>query len=248
MHVTCRKRPVIRVLNKLLLYWSDLQYYKQCHNQTEMKEFYCQKVMALVLGSNYGKRICNIKILTYLHSSPSSFGPVVHTTAWPHYISGQILSSHSIVSSTRTVRPCSPWGGRWIGHWRTTWSTVCSSAPHSQATEEAIPYLYKQERKRPTPVQRRLSRTQALLGRVIPGVWLTVVGDENAEPCGVVRPLCIPLVIRPLCRTYVVVRWTDEMLCGGYKLVSRFEAPCVCTRWTDESWVEQMPRLHDTAC
>jgi len=41
-----------------------------------------------------------------------------------------------------------------------------SSAPHSQAAEEAIPHLYKQERKRPTPVRRRLSRTQALLGRV----------------------------------------------------------------------------------
>ena len=31
------------------------------------------------------------------------------------------------------------------------------------------------------------------------------VGDENAESCGVIRPLCIPLVIRPLRRTYVVV-------------------------------------------
>jgi len=49
-----------------------------------------------------------------------SFEPVVVlTTAWPHQISGQVLSSHSIVSSSRTVRPCSQWGGRWIGHWRT---------------------------------------------------------------------------------------------------------------------------------
>jgi len=65
--------------------------------------------------------------------------------------------------------------------------------------------LYKQERKRPTPVRRRLSRTQALLGRVIPG-WVDAgVWDENAEPCGVVRPLRIPLTIRPLRRTYVVV-------------------------------------------
>jgi len=51
-----------------------------------------------------------------------------------------------------------------------------SSAPHSQAAEEAIPHLYKQERKRPTPVRRRLSRTQALLGRVIPGVCVPVSG------------------------------------------------------------------------
>jgi len=87
-----------------------------------------------------------------------------------------MLSSHSVVSSSRTVRPCSPSGGRWIGHWRTTWSTVCSSAPHSQAAEEAIPQLYKQEQKRSTPVRRRLSQTQVLLGRVISGGWVPVSG------------------------------------------------------------------------
>jgi len=31
------------------------------------------------------------------------------------------------------------------------------------------------------------------------------VGDENAESCGVVRPLRIPLLIRPLRRVYVIV-------------------------------------------
>jgi len=36
---------------------------------------------------------------------------VVQTTAWPHEISGQVLNSHSIVSSSSTVRSCSPWGG-----------------------------------------------------------------------------------------------------------------------------------------
>ena len=109
-----------------------------------------------------------------------------------------------ILSSSGTARPCSPWRGRWIGHWRTTWSKVCSSAPHSQAAEEAIPHLYKQERKCPTPVRRWLSRTQALLVRVIRGVGAGV-GEENAESCGAIRPLRIPLVIHPLRRTYVVV-------------------------------------------
>jgi len=47
-------------------------------------------------------------------------------------------------------------------------------------------HLHKQERKRPTPVRRWLSWTQALLGRVILGVS---AGDENAEFCGVVYPL-----------------------------------------------------------
>ena len=42
-------------------------------------------------------------------------------------------------------------------------------------------------------------------------------------------------MIRQLRRTYVaVVRWTDELLWGGHKWVCRFEALCVCTRWTDE--------------
>ena len=79
-----------------------------------------------------------------------------------------MLSSHSVVSSSGTVKPCGPWGGWWIGHWRTTWSTVCSSAPHSQAAEEAIPHLHKHKQKRLTPVRRWLSPTRALLGRVAP--------------------------------------------------------------------------------
>ena len=94
----------------------------------------------------------------------------------PPMMSGQVLSIHWVVSTSWTVRPCSPWGGRWIGHWRTTWRAVCSSAPHSQAAEEAIPHLYKQERKRPTPVRRRLSRTQAVSGAArnfVPGGLIT---------------------------------------------------------------------------
>ena len=43
-------------------------------------------------------------------------------------------------------------------------------------TEEAIPHLYKQEWKRSTPVRRRLRWTQAVLGRVIPGEWVSVSG------------------------------------------------------------------------
>jgi len=36
----------------------------------------------------------------------------------------------------------------------------------------ATPHLCKQERKRQTPVRRRLSRIHAILGRVIPGGWV----------------------------------------------------------------------------
>jgi len=46
------------------------------------------------------------------------------------------------------------------------------------------------------------------------GVMDTGVWDENADLFWVVCPLRIPLVMHPGRRTYVVVRWTDEMLCG----------------------------------
>ena len=101
------------------------------------------------------------------HSSSSSFQPVIQTTAWPHLISGQMLSSLSIVSLSRTVRSCSPWEGQWIGHCRTTWSPDCTSARHSQAAKEATPHLWKQQRKTPSPMGMRLSRSQALIWRVI---------------------------------------------------------------------------------
>ena len=75
------------------------------------------------------------------------------------------------------------------------------------------------------------------------------VGYESTVSRSVVETLHIPLVIRPEHRTYVVVvRWTDELLCDWYKWMSRFEAPCICTRWTGERWVEQLSRLHGTAC
>ena len=53
--------------------------------------------------------------------------------------------------------------------------TACSSAPHSQAAEGAIHCLCKQERKRLTLVRRWLSRTHAVVGRVIPGGWVMPV-------------------------------------------------------------------------
>ena len=103
---------------------------------------------------------------------PSFEQVLLLSTASPHWYRGRcwaaIRLSHRPEPSGRVVR------GRPMD-WRTTWSTVCS-APHSQATEEVIPLLYRQEQKRPTPVRRRLSPTQALFGRVIPGVCVPVSG------------------------------------------------------------------------
>jgi len=75
------------------------------------------------------------------------------------------------------------------------------------------------------------------------------VGDKNAESCGVVQTLRISSVIRQERRTYViVVSWTEELLCCGYKWVSRFETAWIPTRWTGDYWVEQVSRRHGTVC
>jgi len=47
---------------------------------------------------------------------------------------------------------------------------------YSQTVEEAIRHLHKQERKRSTPVRRRFSRAQAILGRITPTGWVPVSG------------------------------------------------------------------------
>ncbi|XP_076804591.1 uncharacterized protein LOC143448655 [Clavelina lepadiformis] len=84
-------------------------------------------------------------------------------------ISGHEVISHAIVSSSSLFRPSTPRGGRWIGQALITWSAVCSVAPHSHPGEGASPHLCMSERKRPTPVRKRLSLTQAVLARDIPG-------------------------------------------------------------------------------
>ena len=72
------------------------------------------------------------------------------------------------VSSSRTNTPCIPFGARCRGHLEMMWSAVCSEAPHSQFGEGAAPYLYMDEWNRPTPVRRRFSFTQDVLGKPIP--------------------------------------------------------------------------------
>ena len=129
------------------------------------------------------------------------------------------------------------------------WPMVYSSAPHSQAVEGAIPHLRKQEKKRATPVRRRLGRTHAVLGRGHSRRVNADAGDESRKYHGVLQPLSIPSGIRPEHRTsVVVVRWTDELLCGGCKWLSWFELACIPTRWTGERWVEQASSLPGTAC
>jgi len=103
--------------------------------------------------------VCKHKLLH--HHRLSQF---FQCTALPHEISGQVYSSHSIVSSSRTVRPCSPWEGRWIGHWKTTMvNGLISCATLTSCRSGHTPFVQTGQ-KRPTPVWRWLSRTQAVCG------------------------------------------------------------------------------------
>ena len=98
---------------------------------------------------------------------------------WPPSCPGQMLTarefSQHLVSSSRTVRPNIPREPRCVGHCEIMWSAVCSVAPHSQFEKGARPHLYIGKRNRPTPERRRLSLTQAFLGKLISkGLSLTL--------------------------------------------------------------------------
>ena len=85
------------------------------------------------------------------------------------------LSQH-LVSSSKTVRPVIPRGARCEGRVKTMWSAVLSLAPHSHFAEEARPHLCMDEPKRPTPVCRRLSLSQAVLVEFIPMGLVLIIG------------------------------------------------------------------------
>jgi len=57
------------------------------------------------------------------------------------------------------------------------------------------------------------------------------VGNENAESWSALQPLRIPSVIRPGRRTFVVVRRTDELMCGR-------NTPSNCT--DSDNWVDEL--------
>jgi len=68
-----------------------------------------------------------------------------------------------------------------------------------------MPHLCKQEWKRPPSVRMQLSRTRAVLGRVIS--CRVGVRDESSKSCRVVlvQPLRIPSMIRRMRHMYVTI-------------------------------------------
>ena len=84
------------------------------------------------------------------------------------------LSQH-LVSSFKIVRPIIPRGARCVENVKIMWSAVCSLTPQSHFAEGARPHLRMDKPKRPTPVRKRLSLTQAVLVKLIPiGLVLTL--------------------------------------------------------------------------
>jgi len=75
---------------------------------------------------------------------------------------------------------------------------------HTHRPQKWPYHLCKHERKRLTPVQKRLNRTHAVLGRAIPRGW---VRDESTAFRSVLQPFHSPSVIRPERYTsFIVVR------------------------------------------
>ena len=66
-----------------------------------------------------------------------------------------------------------------MGHVKIMWSAVCSLAPHSHFAEEARPHLCMDEPKRPTPVHRQLSLTQAVLVKLISMSLVLTLGMQT---------------------------------------------------------------------
>ena len=87
-----------------------------------------------------------------------------------------MLSRQSIVSSTRTVRPCAPRRGWWIGHWKTTLSKfIFSSPPHSHAAEGVIPVCVSRS------VAEGVKSVPSSFWKGHSGKVGADVGDESAE-------------------------------------------------------------------
>ena len=107
-----------------------------------------------------------------------------------------MLLSQYRISSSKTVRPRAPCDARCIGHAVRTWSAVCAEAPHSQFGKGARSHLCMDEWNRPTSVGRRLSLTQAALGKPIP-TGLAPVPGTKARSLEIFAVLCFSFVIYP---------------------------------------------------
>ena len=89
---------------------------------------------------------------------------------WHHLVvvssdDGRMFLSQHLISSSTIDRPRCPFSTQCVGHEKMMRSAVCSCTPHSKIQEGARLHLCMSDHKCPTPVCKRLSLTQAGLGR-----------------------------------------------------------------------------------
>ena len=97
-------------------------------------------------------------------------------------MAGHVPDSHLAKLSFTVSKLRIPFGWRYMGHDVIIWSAVYFSAPHPQNAVEAMLHLCIDDRKRPTPVRRRLSRTQAGLGSPMPGGRASTSSKNECRP------------------------------------------------------------------
>ena len=83
-----------------------------CRNMTCDVSFYWQETF-VSLQKCYAWIAKCLRFHVFIILLLRSLSQLLLSTAWPLCTSGQVLSSHSIVSSSQIVSSCSPWGGRW---------------------------------------------------------------------------------------------------------------------------------------
>ena len=106
-------------------------------------------------------------------------------------MAGHVSDSHLAKLSYTVSRPRISFGWRYMGQDVIIRSALCSCAPHSQYAMEAMPHLCIDDRKKPTPVRRRLSRTQVGLGSPIPDVRAST---SSKNECGREMPSRHPML------------------------------------------------------
>ena len=126
-------------------------------------------------------------------------------------MAGRVSDNHLAKLSLTVSRPRIPFGC----------FAVCSSAPHSQDAVEAMPRLCVDDRKRPTPVRRRFSRTQASLGNPISGGRASTSSKNECRQKVPSRHTMLPPVVRPSCCTSVqFARISEQFQSSRHKGVS----------------------------
>ena len=97
----------------------------------------------------------------------------------PFQILAKTLLSQHRVSSSRINNPWYPLGAGCNGRFGITRAAVWLNEPHSRIDVGASPHLYMYDWNLPTPLRRRLSRSQAGLNKSMPNGLALSLGSKK---------------------------------------------------------------------